>query len=88
MSEDKVGETVDEKFFRREHFGLMTEAELAAVFQVDELTMARWRREGNAPLHIQPGKTVFYKREHVDAWLMQKAAETARAQATKRDASV
>lgn len=54
----------------RETFGLLTEEELAKILGVEELTLSKWRREGRSPVYVMPGKTVFYRRWDVEAWLV------------------
>lgn len=66
---DEGGKQLHFGFYNRVQFGLMTEEELAAVLQVEPLTLSKWRREGHAPPYVSPGKTVFYRKVDVDEWL-------------------
>jgi hypothetical protein len=66
---DEGGKQLHFSFWDRTDFSLLTEAELAAVLNVKPLTLAKWRRQGEGPRYVQPGKDVFYHREHVAEWL-------------------
>ena len=54
---------------------LLCQREVAALLGVDERTLRRWRRAGDAPKAITGGGRPRWKRSTVDAWLAGRAAE-------------
>lgn len=57
------------QILRIEHFGLLSEDELAAMIDVKPHTLAVWRAEGKGPDYTRLGKSVFYRRDDVHAWI-------------------
>ena len=47
----------------------LTKEQLAEALGVSERTIDRWAAEGKGPDRTQPGKTVYFNRESVKAWL-------------------
>jgi hypothetical protein len=68
--EEQGGKQMHFDFYSRRYMGIMTEAEVAKLFNVDELTIGRWRRDGKGPPFIRPGKEVFYRENDVRTWMM------------------
>jgi predicted DNA-binding transcriptional regulator AlpA len=58
-----------------EHFrdvlGIMTIDELSAALDITKETLARWRVSGQGPYYTKLGKSVFYRRADVRAWINQ-----------------
>ncbi|MET3720615.1 helix-turn-helix domain-containing protein [Arthrobacter sp. UYEF21] len=50
--------------------GLLTPPVLAARLEVTERTLSEWRITGRGPVFIRLGKTVRYRPEAVDTWLL------------------
>ena len=46
----------------------LTVREAAALLRLSEITMARWRIEGNGPPHYKFGRRVVYARSDLIAW--------------------
>lgn len=68
-----------------QEFELMNQAGFAAVSGQSEVTVARWRREGNGPAYLKLGRRVMYRRVDVQAWLNnQLVRNTAEYKAKKR----
>ena len=53
----------------RNMVGLLTEADLIAMFNVSEHTLQAWRVAGTGPKYCKLGKTVFYRKADVADWI-------------------
>jgi len=58
---------------------LLTLGDLAALVQVSEKTLRRWRSEGRLPSAVEIGGVVRWRREDVDAWISEHAEGTGQA---------
>ena len=67
--------TRDPVTLRRE-LGLLTEAEVAAVAEVEIRTVQTWRTERTGPPFTRIGRQVFYRQEVVEQWLKEREEET------------
>jgi len=63
----------------RQELGIITEAQLAALLNVKQQTLAVWRSDNTGPAYIKPtSKTVLYFREDVQQWFTCKVVQTNR----------
>lgn len=60
----------------RKELGLLTEAEVAAIAEVETKTVTNWRTNRYGPPFTKMGKAVIYRREAVLRWLEQHEKET------------
>lgn len=56
-------------------FELLDEGELADLVGVTMDTLQRWRVQGTGPAYVKLGKSVFYHRSQVKAWIAESAVE-------------
>jgi hypothetical protein len=63
----------------RTGFGLLSPAELAALVDKDERTLAVWRCQKRGPDFVKLGRTVFYRKEDVMDWISLNTVATDRA---------
>ena len=61
----------------RSDVGLASEAEMAAILQVSEETLATWRTKRRGPPSIKLGKKVFYLIQDFGKWVMQEVERQA-----------
>lgn len=52
----------------RAEIDLLTEEELAAALDIEVSTLVSWRSEKSGPAYVKLGKSVFYRRSHIDQW--------------------
>jgi len=50
-------------------FALLSPSDLAELIGVDERTLAVWRAQKRGPDPVKLGRSVFYRREDVQAWI-------------------
>lgn len=50
-------------------FALLSPADLATLIAVDERTLAVWRAQKRGPDTVKLGRSVFYRRADVEAWI-------------------
>lgn len=60
-------------------FDLLAPADLAALLAVDERTLAVWRCQKRGPDFVKLGRSVFYRRTDVAAWIGRNVVATDRA---------
>jgi DNA-binding transcriptional regulator YiaG len=65
----------DELAELRKQLDLVTPDEVARLLGVAEQTLAGWRCNGEGPHYVKLGKGVFYRREHLKAWIEKSAHE-------------
>jgi hypothetical protein len=53
----------------RDQFGLLAEAQVAALLAVTVRTLASWRAEGIGPNYFQKTKKILYRRADVERWI-------------------
>jgi len=55
-----------------EYFDLLSEEEATRMIRHDlqQPTLARWRKRGFGPAHIKLGRRIYYRREAVRDWLL------------------
>jgi hypothetical protein len=53
----------------REHIGLVTEAQFAAMMDVSEFTTQSWRVSGKGPVFAKLGRSVFYRLKDIETWM-------------------
>jgi len=63
----------------RRDIGLLTPDELGAMLSVTAPTLAQWRVEKTGPDYVKLGKSVFYRRADVLAWIQMNLVVTNRA---------
>jgi hypothetical protein len=63
----------------RDAFALISPQDLADLLDVDERTLAVWRCQRKGPDFVKLGRTVFYRRRDVEAWIDLKTTPTDRA---------
>ena len=70
---DELAETPTEEHLRgeqmRDAFQLLSPADLSALLEVDERTLAVWRVQRRGPDFVKLGRTVFYRRADILAWI-------------------
>lgn len=62
----------------RHQIGLLTEDDVAAMFDVNVATLRNWRSNGEGPRYTKAGRNVFYRRESIMDYLERQEAESAR----------
>lgn len=60
----------------RHNLGMLTEQEVAAIADVDERTLQKWRTQRCGPPFTKIGRRVFYLRDSLQRWLQANEEET------------
>ena len=56
---------------------LMDSAEAAVYIRMSKQTLAKWRHIGFGPSYVKLGRSVFYKKSDLDAFVSSKMVDTA-----------
>jgi hypothetical protein len=63
----------------REAFALLSPPDLGCLIGIDERTLAAWRAQRRGPDFAKLGRSVFYRRTDVNAWIELNVVPTDRA---------
>jgi predicted DNA-binding transcriptional regulator AlpA len=53
----------------RSAFALLSPTDLGALIGVDERTLAVWRSQKRGPDTVKLGRSIFYRRADIEAWI-------------------
>ena len=53
----------------RDAFGLLSRSDFAALVGIDERTADTWRAQGKGPDVVRVGRSIFYRRRDVEAFI-------------------
>lgn len=53
----------------RDAFGLLSKSDFAALVGIDERTADSWRAQGRGPDVVRVGRSIFYRRKDVEAFI-------------------
>jgi predicted DNA-binding transcriptional regulator AlpA len=57
----------------RMRVGVLSEAEIAKMFDMTERTLRIWRKNKSGPKFVKIGRSVFYRLTDIEAWIAEQA---------------